>query len=211
MDDLPLYVLGVRSTALEALESAVRTGTFSSVCLVAWEDEEVTRDPPHKFIRASEIPKDADGQYLLSMTSPQYRALWLRWLEERSLTPATVVDPASTVAPSASIGPGVYLAAGVRVSSAAVLSGHTVVNYNAVIGHDAVVGQHVFVHPGAMVGGFCRIGDHAVIGANAFLHPEAIVGERAAVDALTYLRGELPDGHVATGRQGACRILRRVV
>ena len=67
------------------------------------------------------------------------------------------------------------------------------------IGHDAVIGNSVILSQKSTIGGHCTIGDYSVVWIGAFIHQRVKVGKNCMVGAMTYLRHDLPDDHVAYG------------
>jgi len=67
------------------------------------------------------------------------------------------------------------------------------------VGHDAKIGNSVILSQGCTIGGHCVIGDYSVIWIGAFIHQHVKVGKNCMVGAMTYLRHDLPDDHVAYG------------
>ena len=67
------------------------------------------------------------------------------------------------------------------------------------IGHDAVIGKSVILSQKSTIGGHCIIGDYSTIWVGAFIHQRVKVGKNCMVGAMTYLRHDLPDNHIAYG------------
>jgi len=105
------------------------------------------------------------------------------FLEEKGLSPITIVHPTAFVAKSASLGKGSQILAKAAVTVNCRLGAACIVNTNATIDHDTVLGDGVHVAPGATVTGEVQVGSFAMIGAGAVVLPQIEIGENAIVGA----------------------------
>lgn len=67
------------------------------------------------------------------------------------------------------------------------------------VGHNAIIGKHVILCQKSTIGGSCEIGDYSQIWIGSFIHQHVKIGKNCMVGAMTYLRHDLPDNHVAYG------------
>lgn len=197
-----LYIFGGKSTALEIAETTALVHPEAAVFQVIGDAE--TPEADHHF-RISELDTRLDSNsgenyFILSMANPDLRRDCLKKAEEIKLQPLTLVHPRAFCAPSATLGEGCYLAPGAVVSTEANLGPHNVINYNATVGHHTRTGEHCIINPGAAVGGNVTLGNRILVGSNAFLFQGTTIGDDCQIDALTYIRENLPAGRVAFGR-----------
>jgi UDP-3-O-[3-hydroxymyristoyl] glucosamine N-acyltransferase len=123
--------------------------------------------------------------------------------ESIGLTPLSIIDPGAFVDPTAKIEPGCFVAAHSVISAEARLARHCLVHFNATVGHNTTVGEFSSVLPGARLSGFVQTGSGVMIGSNAFVFQGVKVGNDAKVDALTYVRVDVPERRVISGRRFA--------
>jgi UDP-3-O-[3-hydroxymyristoyl] glucosamine N-acyltransferase len=93
----------------------------------------------------------------------------VRHLHGRPELPVHGVDPLAAVHPSVQLGPEVSI--------------HPFV----CIGEGTVIGARCRVHPGCVIGRFCRLGDDVVLYPNAVLYDGTILGQRVIVHANAVL------------------------
>lgn len=119
----------------------------------------------------------------------------------RGYRPWTLIHPTAYIADSATIGQGCFIAPHVAIAIDAVIGDHSIVHFHSSIGHGARLGRHCAVLPGARVSGRAQLGDGVLVGSNAFVYQGTQVGEGAKIDALTYVKDELPAGAVVSVRR----------
>ena len=120
--------------------------------------------------------------------------------QEAGWRPFAVVHPSAVVSPTARVGEGAFVGPLAVISSYARIGQHSIVHIHASVGHDVVVGDYCAILPGARISGTVTIGDRSLIGSNAFIAAGVTVGTDCQVDALTYVRTNLPDHHIASVR-----------
>ena len=121
--------------------------------------------------------------------------------EAVGLKPATIIDPDAFIDSSATIEPGCFIAAHCVVSSKARLGRHCVVHFNSTVGHNSVVGEFSSILPGARLSGFVETESGVMIGSNAFIFQGVKIGRDAKIDALTYVREDVPERRVVSTRR----------
>ncbi len=141
------------------------------------------------------------AKFIVGIAEPDLRRAAVTAAEAAGLIAVSVIDPSASIDPLARIAPGCFVAANAVVSSRAQLSGHVMVHFNASIGHDSQVGEYAVVLPGARVSGQVSVGESAMVGSNAFVYQGVKIGSAARVDALTYVREDLPDRRTISVRR----------
>lgn len=84
-------------------------------------------------------------------------------------------EPAGLIHPTAEIHPAARLAPCVSVGAF------------AVIGEGSVIGENSVIHPGAVVGRFCKLGCDVVIHARVVLYDDCVLGDRVTIHAASVL------------------------
>ena len=117
-------------------------------------------------------------------------------MNRRGWVPHTVIHPSAVIDESAKIGGGCFIGAMAAVSIDAVIGEHSIIHMQSTVGHDSVVGRHCAVLPGARISGQVTLGDAVLVGSNAFVYQGSRIGDHAQIDAMTYVRGDKPGGHI---------------
>lgn len=191
-----LIIFGKR-TADEILSAArlADDGYFDSMQSYFFEDELLDDQ------RLTRIPAGFNEiHYCIGATDYKLRASIEASASARGWIPYTVIHPTAVIDVSAKIGSGCFIGPLATVSIDAVVEDHSIIHLQSSIGHDSRVGSHCTVLPGARISGNVSLGDGVLIGSNAFIFQGSQVGAHTQVDALTYVRGEIPPWHLVSIR-----------
>ncbi len=121
--------------------------------------------------------------------------------EGMGLVPLTIVDPSALVDPTARVEAGCFVAANSVISTSARLARYTLVHFNATVGHNSTVGEFNTILPGARLSGFVETGSGVMIGSNSFIFQGVKIGSDAKIDAMTYVKENVPERRVVSGRR----------
>jgi acetyltransferase-like isoleucine patch superfamily enzyme len=119
----------------------------------------------------------------------------------KGFRPWSIIHPSAYIAASAKIGQGCFIAPLAAVGLDAVIGDHSLVHFHASIGHNAVLGKHCAVLPGARISGHVELQEGVMVGSNAFIFQGTKVGRSAKIDALTYVRSDVPAGRIVSVRR----------
>jgi sugar O-acyltransferase (sialic acid O-acetyltransferase NeuD family) len=139
------------------------------------------------------------GAFVVAIADPLARQRIAHQLQERGLTPASVIHPRAVISPGAVLGPGCVVLANSFISTGTTLGAHVQVNYNATIGHDAVLGDFVTVLPGGCVAGAVTLQARVTVGSNACVLQGLTIGAAATVGAGAVVTKDQPPGTVVAG------------
>ncbi|MDB4545391.1 acyltransferase, partial [bacterium] len=78
-------------------------------------------------------------------------------------------------------------------SANARIGNHSIIHIHSSIGHDSQIGEYCAILPGARISGDVVLEDHVLIGSNSFVFQGTQVGRNARIDALTYVRDDIPE------------------
>ncbi len=110
----------------------------------------------------------------------------------------SIVHPAASIGREVELGAGCQIMAGAVLQPGVMVGRGSVINTVACVDHETIIGDHVFIAPGAVLCGNCRVEDGAFVGAGATILPGVTVGAGAIVGAgATVLRSVRPDVVVA--------------
>ncbi len=194
---MPILVILGDKTANEVLEAAVLSDAseFSAIEKLYFDKE--------RFWEV-DVPRLAAHEeavcFNVGIANPTIKAEVNRHCLSAGWLPFSVVHPTATIAPSATLGVGVFVAAQAVVSSNAKIGDYCIVHIHATVGHDVSIGEYSVVLPGARVSGSVIVGQRVLIGSNAFVAAGCKIGDDCQVDALTYVRCDIPDGYLASVR-----------
>lgn len=118
-----------------------------------------------------------------------------------NLKPFSIVHPTAFVDESARIGEGVFVGPQSVISTNARIGNHSVIHIHCSIGHDAQIGDNCAILPGARISGNVTVQDSVLIGSNAFVFQSTCVGRNARVDALTYVKDDVPENKIVSCRR----------
>lgn len=118
------------------------------------------------------------------------------------MVPFTVIHPSAVVDPTANIGRGCFIGALCVVSISAVVQDFVILHLHCSVGHDSTIGTHTTVLPGARISGDVVVGSGALIGSNAFVFQGSRIGDQSQIDALTYVKGDIPEKSIVSARYG---------
>lgn len=138
--------------------------------------------------------------FIIGVVDTGLRKRIQEFAEEAGLVPFTVVHRSAEIAASAKIGAGCFIAQQAVVSVNAVIGDFSIIHIHASIGHDSRLGTHCTVLPGARISGEVTLGDGVLVGSNSFVFQKVTVGQDTQIDALTYVRNDLPAGTLASSR-----------
>jgi len=148
------------------------------------------------------IQKTDSINYILGMKDPVPRQKARLLAESCGMVPFSVIHPTAYIAAGATVGVGCFLAPLSVLGHKVKLGDHCLVHFHASVGHDAVIGANCWVLPGARVSGNVQIGEGVLIGSNAFVFQGISIGDHVSIDAMTYVRNDVPSGRVVSGRRG---------
>jgi sugar O-acyltransferase (sialic acid O-acetyltransferase NeuD family) len=186
-----LLIFGTKNMSVEIKEMAevFYADKFAKISMVYFSDD---------FIKENnledKINRDDYKIYYIIGFGGTTRKQCIEALKKYSnFEPVSIIHPTAVIAKSASLGKGCFIHPQVTISTNAKIGDHCVINYNASVGHDAVLEDNVFIQPGARVSGNCHIGENTLIGSNSFVYQAVKVGKDCLIDALTYVRHDLPE------------------
>lgn len=117
-----------------------------------------------------------------------------------NIKPFTIINPTAFIADSSLIGEGVYVAGNASISSEVKLCDFSLVSFNASIGHQSIIEEYCVVLAGARVSGNVKLGAGSLVGSNAFIFQGLSIGADNLIDAMTYIKQDLPEGMLSFAR-----------
>ena len=191
-----LIVFG-NQTAEEIVSAIQQRGDsgFDAILPIEFHDQ-VEKDPALVSLLESENPT----HYIIGIADRKLKLRARLFAETTSLIPHSVIHPTAFVDPSATIGQGVFIGPQSVISVHANIGDHSIVHIHSSVGHHACIGQNCIILPGARISGNVTTGDHVLIGSNAFVFQGVSIGEKATIDALTYVRDDVPPKKVLSCR-----------
>jgi len=163
------------------------------------------------YVNPEDLSLDPNVQIPCGQTSKAYYAIGVldlnlklrieQMCQSLGYRPWTLIHPTAYVPSSARIGAGCFIAPQVAIGVDAEIGDHTIVHFHASVGHGARVGRHCAILPGARLSGHVELGDGVLVGSNAFIYQGTKVGEQAQIDALTYVREDLPPRRIVSIRR----------
>ena len=99
-----------------------------------------------------------------------------RELENRGLTPGTLIHPSAWIGAPVELGPGSVVCAGNILTTNISFGPGAQINLSCTIGHDVVVGEYVTLSPAVSLSGAVTIGDLATVYTRAALNPRIPIG-----------------------------------
>ena len=138
------------------------------------------------------IKQHSQVHYICGIVDIKLRMQVQEFASQHGLLPISVIDPTAVVAQSATVGQGCFIAAYAVISENATIGDFSIVHFHCSIGHDAKLGKNCTVLPGARVSGDVKFGDGVLLGSNSFVFQGVTIGSFTQVDALTYVRRDLP-------------------
>ena len=126
-------------------------------------------------------------------------------LQERGMTPLTIVHRTAFVADSAQMGDGCQILALAAVCTHVQLGKAVIVNTGASVDHDCVIGSGAHLAPGARLAGEVTVGNHTFIGTGAIVLPHIHIGEDVIVGAGAVVTRSVPSGATVIGNPARIR------
>jgi sugar O-acyltransferase (sialic acid O-acetyltransferase NeuD family) len=190
-----LFIVGAGGLGRETYDAALAAGLDVDGFL----DENLAG----QVIRGRDVLRPAEvrgpASYVVGIAYPAVRRRLSAELEERGLTPTSVVHPRAIVGPETSLGNGCVVLGGAHVSSSVRAGAHVHVHYNATVGHDAVLGDRASIYPGANVAGNVTLDADVTIGSNAAVLQNLTIGEGTFVGAGSVVTRSLGPGLIVAG------------
>lgn len=190
-----LYIAGAGGVGRETYDAALAAG----VDVAGFLDDRMSGTTVRGLPVSTPDAAPAGAGYLVGIADPDARRRLSRLLEERGLTPMTVVHPRAIIGPDTTLGAGCLVLGGAHVSSSVRIGNHVQVQYNATVGHDAVLADRVTVYPGANVSGSVLLEEDVTIGSNAVVLQGLKVGRGTFVGAGAVVTRDLGPRLVVVG------------
>lgn len=160
-------------------------------------------------------PKDfhpsLNDRLLITVGSTKCRANFWDLLQPRGAKFHTFIHPTAVVSSTATIAPGTIICPFAMIGHQAEVGENVVVNCYASVGHDAVVGQHSILSPYASVLGQAKLGTECFLGTRATVFPGVRLGANCTIDAHSFAKMDVPDGHIVRCRTEYQMIRNRLV
>lgn len=148
---------------------------------------------------ADYVPRDADRLLVaVGYPIPRFR-LWNE-LRAKSGSFVSFIHPTASVSSHAKIGSGTIIGPMAVVNAGAKIGDNVLVNCYASVGHGGVVGHHSVLSPYSSVLGDAKIGQECWLGTRASVFPQVVVGDRCTIDAHSFAKMDVPDGHIVRCR-----------
>jgi sugar O-acyltransferase (sialic acid O-acetyltransferase NeuD family) len=167
-------------------------------------------DTIRKFLYTDQIDKDPDFRdfiassseinYILGMIDVRLKPKVKEFAQSKNLIACSIIHPTAYVAPTVTIGEGTFVAPQAVISVNAKIGAHSVIHIHSSVGHDCQIGEYCAVLPGARISGNVTLEECVMIGSGAFVFQGVRVGSRSQIDALTYVRNDVPAKHTVSCR-----------
>ena len=193
-----LIIFGDRTASeMEAVAHEVYAKDFVRIVKCYVNPDDLTLDP------MVEIPCNRTSKvfYTIGVLELGLKERIEQMCEAAGYQPWTLIHPTAYVPESAKIGKGCFIAPHAVIGIEAEIDEHSIIHFHASVGHGAKVGRHCAILPGARLSGRVELGDGVLVGSNAFIYQGTKVGERAQIDALTYVRDDVPPRRVVSVRR----------
>jgi len=201
----PIIIFGQEGTASELYDYLTDdVEGFKSIDIVSIDDN-IMGNPIIKSLLSDE----SEIWYIFGVVDNKWRDLARSQIGTNPFfKPFTYIHPKAAVAKSSTIGRGVYIGPNATIAPNSVIKDHGHININASIGHHSVVKSDALILPGSRVSGNCVIGERTLIGSNSVIYQGVKIGNDCAVDALSYVKKNVPDKHFAYG--ATAKTIRRI-
>ena len=184
-------------TGAEVL-SAARLGdksSFASIELIPFE-KNISENSVIKALQQS----NSDLFYNVAIADQKLKQEAKEFAESESMSAFSVIHPNAIIDPTAKVGEGAFVGPLSVISTNAEIGKHSIIHIHSSIGHHAQLGDYCAILPGARISGHARIGHGVLVGSNAFVFQGVSIGDFAKVDALTYVKENLPSHRIASSR-----------
>jgi acetyltransferase-like isoleucine patch superfamily enzyme len=119
------------------------------------------------------------------------------------MIPFTVIHPSSVIDSTAKIGVGCFIGPLCVVSIATVIEDFSILHLHCSVGHDCTIRRHCTVLPGARISGDVVLGQGVLVGSNSFVYQGSRIGDQTQIDALTYVKGDVPARSIVSARHAS--------
>ena len=196
MTNKSLVIFGV-STGEEVLSTArmINGGEFDSINLIAF-DKSIDRNETLKTLK--ELRHTI--YYNIAIADTNLKREAHHFAEAEGMRAYSVIHPTAVIDPTAKVKPGVFVGPLAVISAMAEVGGHSIIHIHSSIGHHAKVGEYSAILPGARISGHAQIGTGVLVGSNAFVFQGVTLGDGSKVDALTYVKDDIPANKIASCR-----------
>jgi sugar O-acyltransferase (sialic acid O-acetyltransferase NeuD family) len=145
------------------------------------------------------VARSGATHFLVAIGDNRVRAAKFRQMQAMGLLPWSAIHPATTLAEDVKLGRGAQVVAGVIVNPAAVIGENVILNTACTVDHHCVLEDHVFIGPGAHLGGAVTVRELAFLGIGALVLPGRTIGAGAMVGAGSVVNKDVPAGVVVVG------------
>lgn len=137
---------------------------------------------------------DREAKYILAVRLIKYRDKFIKFMEEKDLTPGTFISSKAYYSKLAKIGKGAVAYPNAMITGNPVVGDFLFMDVFSIISHDNVIGNNVVIGPGVIVTGECEVGDGVTFGANSATIPGTKIGNNVEIAINTYPKRRVPDG-----------------
>ena len=191
-----LVIFG-KDTGVEVLSAARQADKdlFESIDLIPFE-ENLSENAVVQTLKQS----NNTLFYNIAIADQKLKQEAQKFAESESMIAFTVVHPTAVIDPTATVGEGTFVGPLCVISSNAEIGKHSIIHIHSSIGHHAKLGDFCAILPGARISGHVVLGQSVLVGSNAFVFQSVTLGDFAKVDALTYVKENLPPRQIASCR-----------
>ncbi|MBJ8776070.1 acetyltransferase [Citrobacter freundii] len=144
-------------------------------------------DEPNKYV------------YFIAIGDPDYRALWMKLIEEMQLSTINVIDRTSIISERSRLGTCIYVGKMAIINCDSELEDGVVVNTRALVEHGNYISYCTNISTNVVLNGDVSVGKKSFIGSCTVVNGQLTIGNSSIIGSGSVVIRNIPDNVVVAG------------
>ncbi|HFO7042149.1 TPA: acetyltransferase, partial [Escherichia coli] len=144
---------------------------------------------------------DEPNQYLyfIAIGDPDYRALWMKLIEEMKLSTINVIDRTSIISEHSRLGTCIYIGKMAIINCDSELEDGVVINTRALVEHGNYISYCTNISTNVVLNGDVFVGEKSFIGSCTVVNGQLKIGNSSIIGSGSVVIRDVPDNVVVAG------------
>ncbi|STA74680.1 acetyltransferase [Citrobacter braakii] len=137
--------------------------------------------------------------YFIAIGDPDYRALWMKLIEEMQLSTINVIDRTSIISERSRLGTCIYVGKMAIINCDSELEDGVVVNTRALVEHGNYISYCTNISTNVVLNGDVSVGKKSFIGSCTVVNGQLTIGNSSIIGSGSVVIRNIPDNVVVAG------------